>query len=471
MSASPAHVDLMPHGMHALPLHQATYGTAGARVGELWLKVLSFTLLGYALFGKGWAYFGVPPIFIGELVLLGGAVALLVAAYNWRVLNLSPVWCLLVLAVWGSVRTLPYVKSYGLDALRDAMIWGYAAFAIIVLGLLMSEPTRLPVLLERYRRFTHIFLFAAPAVWLATRLLPMPRWPGSGVAIVQMKGGDALVHFGGILAFWASGLGGRVSLGWVAVLVCSFGMIAVKDRAGLVSFMAAFALGLVLRPRNSASWRMVAILLGALLFAAVTDLRIELYDRNRAVSFNQIVRNVVSTFTDSGQAGLDGTKAWRLSWWGDILNYTVYGEHFWTGKGFGINLADDDGYQGTQWGGKLRSPHNGHMTVLARAGVPGLALWLLVHASWAVGMLHRHVQARVAGDDRWAGLFQFLLCYWFAFVVNASFDVFIEGPMGGIWLWTVYGVGLAAMWAYKYRPDALSYQPAPVVRRRLWRGR
>jgi hypothetical protein len=49
-----------------------------------------------------------------------------------------------------------------------------------------------------------------------------------------------------------------------------------------------------------------------------------------------------------------------------------------------------------------------------------------------------------------------LLGYWVAFMANASFDVFIEGPMGGIWFWTIYGVGLAAMWCFSYRPHVLS---------------
>ena len=43
-------------------------------------------------------------------------------------------------------------------------------------------------------------------------------------------------------------------------------------------------------------------------------------------------------------------------------------------------------------------------------------------------------------------------------MANASFDVFIEGPMGGIWFWTIYGIGLAAMWCFKYRPYVLSDQ-------------
>ena len=42
-----------------------------------------------------------------------------------------------------------------------------------------------------------------------------------------------------------------------------------------------------------------------------------------------------------------------------------------------------------------------------------------------------------------------------AFMINAAFDVFLEGPMGGIWFWTIYGVGLAAMWLYKHDPAVL----------------
>lgn len=36
-----------------------------------------------------------------------------------------------------------------------------------------------------------------------------------------------------------------------------------------------------------------------------------------------------------------------------------------------------------------------------------------------------------------------MLAYWFAFMVNASFDVFLEGPQGGIWFWCLFGFGIA----------------------------
>jgi aldehyde:ferredoxin oxidoreductase len=43
----------------------------------LWLGAMCLTLFGYAVLGKGWAYVGYPPIFIGELLLVGGLAAVL----------------------------------------------------------------------------------------------------------------------------------------------------------------------------------------------------------------------------------------------------------------------------------------------------------------------------------------------------------------------------------------------------------
>ena len=38
-----------------------------------------------------------------------------------------------------------------------------------------------------------------------------------------------------------------------------------------------------------------------------------------------------------------------------------------------------------------------------------------------------------------------ILVFWLAMVVNASFDVYLEGPQGGIWFWMIFGLGLAAL--------------------------
>jgi len=164
----------------------------------------------------------------------------------------------------------------------------------------------------------------------------------------------------------------------------------------------------------------------------------------RPATVQQMMENILSVFGSSEDPGLQGTRQFRLDWWATIVDYTAFGEYFWTGKGFGVNLADDDGFQSTA-DGSLRAPHNSHMTVLARMGVPGLALWLVLQGAFGLGLLRATLAHRRAGDARLAAIGAWILLYWFAMTVNTSFDPYIEGPQGGIWFWAVFGLGLVFM--------------------------
>ena len=55
----------------------------------------------------------------------------------------------------------------------------------------------------------------------------------------------------------------------------------------------------------------------------------------------------------------------------------------------------------------------------------------------------RYVAARSVGYDVLANANLWLLIYWLAFIVNSSFDVFLEGPQGGIWFWCLVGYIIA----------------------------
>ena len=97
------------------------------------MTFLCVTLLGYALFGKGFAYLGVPPIYIGEVVLFCGAIAFLAYGNCAGIFDVPAAWCLALLLVWGSFRLLPDLPAHGTVALRDAVFWGYGTFALLVL--------------------------------------------------------------------------------------------------------------------------------------------------------------------------------------------------------------------------------------------------------------------------------------------------------------------------------------------------
>jgi hypothetical protein len=51
--------------------------------------------------------------------------------------------------------------------------------------------------------------------------------------------------------------------------------------------------------------------------------------------------------------------------------------------------------------------------------------------------------AQRSGDMFIASVGVWLLAIWLAMMTNTSFDVYLEGPQGGIWFWSVVGFALA----------------------------
>ncbi len=402
-------------------------------------------LAGYAFLGRGLAHLGAPPIYVGEVVLGIAVIAIAVSlsGARWSYVHLA----LAAFCAWGLVRTLPFIGSHGLDALRDAVAWGYAIFAVAIS--LTVRPEHFEAILRLYRRATPMFVLWVPlAAVLAIGFSGLlPRAPGSEVPIVVFKGGDMGVHLAGVGAFMILGLGGGAAVAFRDVVVWTAWLMAVVtagavNRGGLLA--ASMMLASIAFVRVTARW-FVLVFVGLLLVtvAGLADPRIDL-GLSRRISVDQIVANVTSIFDSRAPEGLEGTKQWRLRWWNTILGYTLDGPHFWLGKGFGVNLADDDGFQLTA-DHSLRAPHNGHLEILARSGVPGLSLWVLVQLAFGAALIRAAMRAWAAGLRQWVAITGWILAYWLASLVNASFDVYLQGPQGGIWYWAIIGLGIAAV--------------------------
>lgn len=426
------------------------------RVSEhLWLVLLMLNLFGFALLGRGWANLGIPPLFVGELLLAVGALVVFLSG-RWNLLFQSKlVWPLMALVAWGAYRTLPYIGKYGFHALRDAVLVGYALFAILVFVYVCSKPERLGILVRGYSRFGTWFLILIPLVWIPSQFLQdaLPTNPITFL-FLNAKGGDTGVHLAGLMAFWAVGLGAAPSMRLLLLFCFTFAWVAAINRGGLLSFLLALSFVCFFRPYNVVVWRFALLGASALLLLLVIDFRIQIPGRERKIEATQFIENITSVASKTKRGDLDGTKEWRLMWWSEIVDYTLFGRYFWVGKGFGVNLADDDGFQ-VSADGSLRSPHNGHLNVLARAGVPGFAIWCAAMGAWLIAMLTELRRSLVHHERNWTNLFLFLTAYWIAFLSNATFDVFLEGPMGGIWFWSLYGIGMAAIWIHRHSPESL----------------
>ena len=85
------------------------------------------------------------------------------------------------------------------------------------------------------------------------------------------------------------------------------------------------------------------------------------------------------------------------------------------------------------------------MTVLARMGVPGALLWVLLQGVFFVGVVRSILAHRRRAEPGLAALGAWVLVVLGTMMVVTSFDPYLEGPQGGIWFWTVFGLGLVVM--------------------------
>ena len=99
-------------------------------------RTLAFLLAGYLFFDRAFAWIHVPgtPLFIGELVMVVGLYVAFRSREALRFVRLSPPMQLLVVFMaFGALLTAIGLQEHDFqDAIRDAAIWYYGLFAIII---------------------------------------------------------------------------------------------------------------------------------------------------------------------------------------------------------------------------------------------------------------------------------------------------------------------------------------------------
>jgi hypothetical protein len=150
--------------------------------------------------------------------------------------------------------------------------------------------------------------------------------------------------------------------------------------------------------------------------------------QGRALGFEQVSKNMLSLFSEQEDGALTNNKLWRLAWWYKIVTGSFEIKKGLVGVGAGPNLTllGDIGTDDEQ----LRSPHSIHLTILARFGIPLFLLWIY----WM------YLQFRRLSNQTELGFSKIILLILLGFIINASFDVYLEGPMGAFPFWTWVGI-------------------------------
>lgn len=412
------------------------------------LRALFVGLVLYAAFGKGFAYAGWPPVYVGEVLLVTVLGASLRSRWALPTNAAAVITAgLLAMAAVQFVSDRLGATVPLLETLRGLAPVYYASFAFGGYALLRDYELRegRRAVLDAVERAA---ARAAPLVLgvllvlaglLLVRPSGLPAWPGSGVPVLLTKPGDiavALVLFLPILRSPAVADKVRLPPSIVLAMVVFTGLLVTfRSRGALL----ALVIGLVVaRPNSVRIARGLLAATAVLLLLYVTGLRVEV--GRREVSFDAArdaaASLVVSEPDDEIGSNLVGTRNWRAEWWSGIWDDATGEAMVLHGHGWGDNLAVRYGVIAPSAGDEarvLRLPHSIAFSLIGRAGILFAVGFLAVPVVTIVRSLRRQwsgAPGPVVDGARGAVA---------AAVVTSLSGVYIESPQGGILLWSLIG--------------------------------
>jgi hypothetical protein len=399
-------------------------------LNRAYLKIYFLVLLLYAFFNKGVAY-----SYMAEIILVAGIFILFINRKQFEI-GLDRKQILIgIFIIISFLFIITGVFKYSiLNVLRDSLAFQYAWLAFIIYFLKNEYDFIWQKLILIYKwvplvLFLNFFLFYFVFLYLP----PINIFGNQNIIIY--KNGDKSVHLliSTILMFLYSE---KYSRRWLiantVLIVINFLILLAFTRSGSVAYILAlfsfffFSKEKILNEslRKLLKYVPVILVIGMGLFVAID---IQGDAQGRTISLSQITDNFSSIVSTNIDGNLAENKVWRLIWWTKLVNESFTLQHFFVGKGLGMSLAGND-ISNTD--DNLRSPHNFHLTILARFGYLVFITWII----WLVSIFKPLFTRKLGGKT--LAITSILL----AFIINGSFDVFFEGPMGAFPFWTFVGL-------------------------------
>jgi hypothetical protein len=325
-----------------------------------------------------------------------------------------------------------------IDLIRDSFIFQYGWFVFILF--LFKE--KLEIIWETLFFIYKWFPFVALLNFILQYFVPFFETvaPFGGIPILLYKNGDMGVQLliSTLLLLYTfenKTLKWRVLLSLVIAL--DFLILASYSRSGIVAFLASmlcfiyFNKDIQLQSRVRLLLKYLPVIL-LIVTPIYINIKVAENFQGRAVGLEQIKNNFSSIVGGTTDATSENNVVWRLVWWAKIIDYSLSSPNFFIGKGLGMNLATDDDI--ITLDDSLRSPHNFHLNIMSRFGVLLFMIWMY----FLIQLLKPLFKKQLQGKRLLIG------CILLAFLLNASFDVFLEGPMGAFPFWTWLGLYLLA---------------------------
>ena len=404
-----------------------------SRLNILYRQLFIAILALYIYLGKGIAY-----SFLAEVVLLFGLLIVIKDRNKFPIITSKNAIVLYLFLGLNLLYLFKGIMGYSIiDTIRDSFVLNYIIFAFLVLLFFDNVADFIIAIANIYKYY--------PIVIFTLYLLSQNEFFGSislfgGYHILFFKFGDICVHLFISFVFQLTGLSSYKKpfdlLNYVLIILM-FSIATSYSRGGMLSFFIGFIIFyyFVKEVKIKQELKRFVKYLPIVFVISILFLLNFSVDENfqgRKVGVEQVASNFTSVFSESEEGGLNDNKVWRLLWWTQIVDYTFNGPYFLAGKGLGMSLASDDDIVTTDLDAELRSPHNFHLTILARYGVPIFIMWIF----WLVLQFKR---LKLPSLSKMQLVFISIQA---AFLFNATFDVFLEGPMGAFPFWVFVGIDL-----------------------------
>ena len=403
-------------------------------VKNLYLRSYLLVMTLYIFLNKGVAY-----TYLVEALWLFGILLLLMHRKKVELIwNKTTKLILFFIAISFLFILRGFTKYDLLDLIRDSFIFQYGWFVFILF--LFKE--KLEIIWETLFFIYKWFPFVALLNFILQYFVPFFETvtPFGGIPILLYKNGDMGVQLliSTLLLLYSfenKTLKWRVLLSLVIAL--DFLILASYSRSGIVAFLASmlcfiyFNKDIQLQSRVRLLIKYLPIIL-LVVTPIYINIKVAENFQGRSVGFEQIKNNFSSIVGGTTDATSENNVVWRLVWWAKIIDYSLSSPNFFIGKGLGMNLATDDDI--ITLDDSLRSPHNFHLNIMSRFGVLIFMIWTY----FLIQLLRPLFKKQLQGKRLLIG------CIMFAFLLNASFDVYLEGPMGAFPFWTWMGLYLLA---------------------------
>ena len=401
-------------------------------VKNLYLRAYLLVMTLYVFLNKGVAY-----TYLVEALWLFGILLLFINRKKVELIWNKTTKLILFFIVISFIYILRGFTKYDIiDLIRDSFIFQYGWFVFILF--LFKE--KLEIIWETLFFIYKWFPFVALLNFILQYFVPFFETvaPFGGIPILLYKNGDMGVQLliSTLLLLYTfenKTLKWRVLLSLVIAL--DFLILASYSRSGIVAFLASmlcfiyFNKDIQLQARVRLLIKYLPIIL-LVVTPIYINIKVAENFQGRAVGLEQIKNNFSSIVGGTTDATSENNVVWRLVWWAKIIDYSLSSPNFFIGKGLGMNLATDDDI--ITLDDSLRSPHNFHLNIMSRFGVLIFMIWMY----FLIQLLKPLFKKQLQGKRLLIG------CILLAFLLNASFDVFLEGPMGAFPFWTWMGLYL-----------------------------